>query len=135
MHFRLWNKSIEFTIFCASIIHTHNTSVSKELFVTSKVARFCTNLSFNIIVFQAFLSNTLAINNPEISSMKGASIFMNHCSFGFNIIFSLQKNGIDLFRKLNHDSHEFHLIQRAIKGPNKHTYSQQHTTLVYDIMT
>ena len=39
--------------------------------------------------------------------MKGACIFINYCSFGFNIICSLGKNGIDLFRKLKHDSCEF----------------------------
>ena len=39
--------------------------------------------------------------------MNGASIFRNHCSFGFNIICSLGKIGIDLFGNLKHDSHEF----------------------------
>ena len=39
--------------------------------------------------------------------MKGAHIFINSCSFGFNIICSLGKNGIELFRNLKHDSHEF----------------------------
>ena len=39
--------------------------------------------------------------------MKGASIFINLCSFGFNIICSLRKNGIDLFRKVKYDSHKF----------------------------
>ena len=39
--------------------------------------------------------------------MKGASIFINCCSFGFKIICSLGKNAINQFRKLKHDSHEF----------------------------
>ena len=73
----------------------------------SKVAKFCINLSFNIIVFIDFLSNILTIANPEMSPIKGASIFINHCSFGFSIICSLGKNDIDLFRKLKHDYHEF----------------------------
>ena len=59
-----------------------NITVSKELFVTSKVVKFHTNLSFSIIVFCAFLSNILTIVNPEILSMKDAPIFSNICSFG-----------------------------------------------------
>ena len=65
--------------------------VSKELLVTSNVAKFDTNLSFNIIVFSAFLSNILTIANPEISSTKGASIFISLCSSGFKTMFSLGK--------------------------------------------
>ena len=38
--------------------------------------------------------------------MNGASILINFCSFGFRIICSLGKNGIDLFKKLKVDSHE-----------------------------
>ena len=38
---------------------------------------------------------------------KKASIFINHCSLGPNMTCSFGKNGIDLFRKLKHDSHEF----------------------------
>ena len=45
--------------------------------------------------------------NSEILSINGASIFINHCSFGFNITCSFGKDDIDLFRKLKHDSHEF----------------------------
>ena len=65
------------------------------------------NLSFSISVFCAFLSNILTMANPEILSMKGASTFINLCSFGFKTICSLGKKGIDLFRKLKHDSCEF----------------------------
>ena len=39
--------------------------------------------------------------------MKSALIFIKHCFFGFNIICSLGKNCIGLFRKLKHDSYEF----------------------------
>ena len=38
--------------------------------------------------------------------MIGASILMNLCSFGFNMTCSFRKIGIDIFRKLKHDSHE-----------------------------
>ena len=56
-------------------------------------------------VFCSFLSNILTAN-PEITSMKGSSIFINYHSFGINIICSLGKNSIDLFRKLKDDTHE-----------------------------
>ena len=35
------------------------------------------------------LHNTIA--SPEISYMNGAFIFINHCSFGFNISCSLER--------------------------------------------
>ena len=73
----------------------------------SGIAIFHVIFSFNIIVFCAFLSNTLVIANPEISFTNGASIFINFCSFGFRTICSVGKNGIDLFKKLKDDSHEF----------------------------
>ena len=84
-----------------------NITISKPPFVTSNIANFHVNLSFNIIVFCTFLSNILTIANPEISPTNGASIFINFCSFGFSTIFSFAKKGIDLFKKLKHDSHEF----------------------------
>ena len=45
--------------------------------------------------------------SSEISSTNIASTFINFCSFGFNIICSFGKNGINLFKKLKLDSHEF----------------------------
>ena len=54
-----------------------------------------------------FLPNTLIIPNPDISSMNGASTFINFCSLGFNTMHSCGKNGIDLFKKLKQQSHEF----------------------------
>ena len=45
--------------------------------------------------------------NPEISSTNGASIFINFSSFDFRTVFSLGKKGINLFKKLKCDSHEF----------------------------
>ena len=64
-------------------------------------------LSFNIIVFCAFHLNILMMANCEFSSINGASIFINFCSFGFKTICSLGKKSIDLFKKLKHDSHKF----------------------------
>ena len=39
--------------------------------------------------------------------MNGASTFINFCSFGFNTICSFGKSGMDLFKKLKQQSHEF----------------------------
>ena len=79
-------------------------TISKPLFVTSNIAEFHVNLCFRFIVFCAFLSNILTIANPEISSTNGASIFINFCSFGFKIVCYFAKKGINLFKKLKHDS-------------------------------
>ena len=84
-----------------------NISVSKLLFVTYSVAKFCTNFSLSIIVLCTFLSNNLITANPDISSMNGAFTFIYFCSLGFNTICSFGKNGIDLFKKLTQQSHEF----------------------------
>ena len=75
-----------------------NITISKPLFITSSIAKFHANLSFSIIVFCAFLSNILAIANPEIDSTNDASIFINFCSFSFSTICSFAKKGIDLFK-------------------------------------
>ena len=45
--------------------------------------------------------------SSDISSIKGASTFINFCSFGFNTIHSFGNNSIDLFNKLKQQSHEF----------------------------
>ena len=45
--------------------------------------------------------------NPDILSMNGVSIFINFCSLGFNTMCSFGKNGIDLFKKLKQQFHEF----------------------------
>ena len=84
-----------------------NASLSTPLFITSNIAKFHVNLSFSIIVFCAFLSYILTIVNPEISSTYGASIFINFYSFCFDTICSFTRKGINLFRKLEHDSYEF----------------------------
>ena len=49
---------------------------------------------------------TLIIANPHISSINGASTFINFCSSGFNTICSFEKIGKDLFKKLKEQSHE-----------------------------
>ena len=45
--------------------------------------------------------------NPEISSTNGASIFINFCSFSFKTIYFLGKKGINLFKRLKHDTLKF----------------------------
>ena len=82
-------------------------TVSKLLFVISSVATFHVNFNLSIIVFCTFLSNTLIMASPDISSMNGASTFIIFCSSGFNTMHSFRKLGIDLFKKLNQQSHEF----------------------------
>ena len=46
------------------------------------------------------------MTNPYISSMNGASTFINFCSLGFNTMHSFGMNGIDLFKKLKQQSDE-----------------------------
>ena len=62
-----------------------NITVSKELFVTSKVAEFLTNVTYTISVFCYFLSYILTVNNSYISSLNYAFIFITLCSLGFSI--------------------------------------------------
>ena len=52
------------------------------------------------------VSNSFVMAIPDISSKKGASIVMSFWSFGFTSTSSLAKNGIDLFKKLKHESLE-----------------------------
>ena len=82
-------------------------TVSKPLLVISNIAEFCTNFNLSIIVLCVFLSSTLIIANPDISSINGASTFTNLCSFGFNTVHSFGKIGMDLFKKLKQHSHKF----------------------------
>ena len=85
----------------------HSATVSRPLFVISNIAKFHVNFNLSIIVLCVFLSNTFIIANPDISSINGASTFINLCSFGFNTTHSFGKIGMDLFRKLKQQSHEF----------------------------
>ena len=64
--------------------------VSRTLLVISSLAKFHMNFGFNIII----------IASPDISSMNGASAFINFHSLGFHTIGSFGKIGQDLFKKL-----------------------------------
>ena len=81
--------------------------VSKSLFVISNMAKFHVNFNLSMTVFCMFLSNILIMASSEISSMNGASTFINFCSLGFNTMHSFGKIGINLFKKLKQQSHEF----------------------------
>ena len=65
------------------------------------------NFNLNIIVVCAFSSNTFIMANPDISSINGASTFINLCSFGFITTCSFGKVDMDLFRKIKQQFHEF----------------------------
>ena len=81
--------------------------VSKPLLVICNIVEFHMNFNLSIIVLCVFLSSTLIIANPDISSINGASTFINFCPFGFITMCSFGKIGIDLFKKLKQQSHEF----------------------------
>ena len=69
------------------------------------MAKFCMNFDLSMIVFCTFLSNTLIMASLEISSINGASTFINLCSLGFNTMCSFGKIGTDLLKKLKQQSH------------------------------
>ena len=73
----------------------------------SNIAEFHMNFNLSIIVLCMVLSSTLIMANPDISSMNGASMFINFCSSGFNTMHSYGKIGKDLFRKLKQQSCKF----------------------------
>ena len=73
----------------------------------SSIAIFYINFSLSITLFCTFLSNILIMANPDTSSINGTSAFVNLCSLGFNTRHSFGKNGINLFKKLKQQSHEF----------------------------
>ena len=81
--------------------------VSRPVLVISYIAEFHTNFNLSIIVFCVFLSSTLIIANPDITSINGVFTFINLCFFGFNTIHSFGKIGMDLLKKLKQQSHEF----------------------------
>ena len=58
-------------------------------------------------MFCVFCLNIIIKANPDISSMNGASTFINLCSLGCNTMCSFRKNGINLCKKLKQQSHEF----------------------------
>ena len=59
------------------------------------------------MVLCVVLCGNLIIGSPDISSINGASTFINFCSFVFRTIPSFVKIGKDLFRKLKQQSNEF----------------------------
>ena len=83
-----------------------NMIVSNPLLVISSVAEFHMNFNLSIIVLCVALSSILIIASPDISSIKGASTFINNCSHGFSTIHSFGKIGSDLFKKLKQQYHE-----------------------------
>ena len=62
------------------------------------------NFNVNISVTCSHISNNFTITISDTSSINGASIMTNLCSFSFISIFSLGKNGIDLCKKLKQKS-------------------------------
>ena len=67
--------------------------VSKPLLAVSNVADFQVYLSFKDMVLCVFPSNILRIASPDISSMNGAFTLINFCSFAFNTVHFLSKEG------------------------------------------
>ena len=85
-----------------------NMIVSKPLLIIASVAEFHMNFNLRIIVLCVVLSSILIIASPDISSINGASTFINFCFLGFSTIHSFGKIGKDLFRKLKQQSCEFY---------------------------
>ena len=81
--------------------------VSNPLLFIYSVAEFCMNFNLNIIVLCVVLSSIWIIDNPDISSINGASILINFCSLGFSTICAFEKIGRDLFMKVKLQSYEF----------------------------
>ena len=77
-----------------------NMIVSKPLLVISSVSEFQMNVNSSIIVLCVVLSSISIIASPDISSIHGASTFINFYSLGFNTICCFGKLGRDLFKKL-----------------------------------
>ena len=89
-----------------------NMILSKPLLVMPSVVEFHMNFNLSIIVLCVVLSSILIIASPDISSMNGASTFINFCSLGFSTICSFGKMGKESrfrfwFRMLRQQSHEF----------------------------
>ena len=80
--------------------------MSRPVLVTLNIAEFCMTFNLSITVLCVFLSSTLIIANPDISSINHASIFINLCFCGINTIHFLGQIGKDLFKKLKQQSHE-----------------------------
>ena len=60
-----------------------------------------------LLYFESIYLIVLLWPKHEISSKKGAAIFISFCSFSFNTISSTGNMGIDLFKQLKQHSHDF----------------------------
>ena len=65
--------------------------VSKPLLVIPNVSEFHMNFNLSIMMLCVFLSSTLIMANPDISSINGASTFISFCSFGLTLYIPLGK--------------------------------------------
>ena len=79
-------------------------TVSHVLFVTFKAALFLMNFNFIMFVVCSLMSKIFTMPIPDNSSTKGASIITVFCVFGTISTVVTGKNGIDLLRKLKHES-------------------------------
>ena len=59
-----------------------------------------------MFVVCSFMSKIFTMAIPDSSSMKGASMMTIFCDVGMISTVVTGKNGIDLLRKLKHESHE-----------------------------
>ena len=84
-----------------------NVIVSNPLLLTSSIAEFQMNFNLSIIVLCVVLSSILIIASPDISSINGASTFINFCPLGFSTIHSFGKIVRDQFKKFKQQSCEF----------------------------
>ena len=89
------------------IISVHpKVTISSVLLVIFKTALFPMNFNFIMFVVCSFMSKIFTMAIPYNSSMKGASTMTILCVFGAISTVVTGKNGIDLLRKLKHESHE-----------------------------
>ena len=80
------------------------------------------------------LSSILTIASPDISSMNGASTFINFYFFGFNTTCSLGKHCRNLLKKLKQQSGEFIMPSNSkmfLIPRTKSTFSWISDTKVY----
>ena len=76
------------------------------LFVIFKTALFWMNFNFIMFVVCSFMFKNFTMAIPDSSSVKGASMMTILCDAGTISTVDTGKKGIDLLRKLKHESHE-----------------------------
>ena len=79
----LYSSTLKYNIH--NIYFGLNITFPKEMFVTSNIEEFSTNLILTSEVLFAFLCNILSWNNPDISFLNGATILTNLCALGLSI--------------------------------------------------